>query len=64
VNNKIARIEGNIYRLTSATLGNRVLLSAECVMGKEKGKTLWNLNGSREPRANQIRNLIKLGLVS
>ena len=42
----------------------KTLLSAECTFGPEKGSNIFNLNSARTKRALQLKNLIKMGLVS
>jgi hypothetical protein len=64
VHNRIVRTEGNIYRLIAATVGGNLLVSAECTLGPEKGQSILQLNNARSPRANNIRNLIRMGLIS
>ncbi len=63
-NNKIARINGNSYRIISATLWGKTLLSAECTFGPNKGHTINNLNADRTKVGRGLKTAIKLGLLS
>lgn len=63
-NNKIARVNGNSYRIISANLWGKTLLSAECTFGPNKGQTINNLNSDRTKVGRAIKNAIKLGLLS
>jgi hypothetical protein len=62
MNNKIVRLSGNVYRIITANLWGKTLLSAECVYGN--GPTINNLNVDRTKVGRAIKQAIKLGLVS
>lgn len=62
-NGKIARVNGNTWRITSVSLIGRILADVECVAGFHKGERL-NLVRGRCATVKAIRNLIELGLLS
>ena len=63
-NNKIARFNGNAYRIIAANLWGKQLLSAECTSGPSRGHTINNLNADRTKVGRGLKNAIKLGLLS
>jgi hypothetical protein len=64
INNKVARFNGNSYRLIAVNLWGKTLLSAECTFGPNKGQTINNLNADRTKAGHAIKQAVKLGLLS
>lgn len=64
LNGKTVRFNGNVYRLIAASLFGKLLLSADCVYGPNKGQSINNLNADRTKVGRGLKNSIKLGLVS
>lgn len=63
---KLVRHSGSVYRLSAYQFGRAQLVSAEGIVGPEKG-VVYDLrcaNPDRNKTATYLKNAIKLGLVS
>ncbi len=62
-NGKITRFNGTSWRIIAQRLGPKVLVTAECFFGPDKGKEI-QVVGDKSSAAQSIRSNLRLGLVS
>lgn len=62
--NKVVRRNGNVWKIISLMIGKFLLVSAEVVVGPDKGTMIPNLQKSRSAIAKELKASIELGLVS
>lgn len=62
-NGKIIRHEGNLFKITSTTLGKKVLVDCDVVVGPAKGTSI-NLVSSRSNLAKILRDMLGMNLVT
>ena len=60
---KTVKLAGNSWRITAVCFGPGTKASVECFFGPDKGKSI-DLISARTPLSRDIRNRIKMNLVS